>query len=81
LVDFIVCFLTSYTNNMGKEEYDSIKIAKNYVEKAVFYFDLTALLGSNVMQLIWSKFTILGFTKIIRVRRLTEFINRLNLPE
>lgn len=29
---------------------------------------------------LWNGFQVLGFSKIIRIRRLTEFINRLNLP-
>ena len=79
LVDIIRMFFTSYHNKEGKEVFDSYKIAVNYCFTVRFLVDVLALL--QFFTFMYSRFAIFGFFKLIRVRRLGTFINRLNLTK
>lgn len=79
LVDVILMMFSSYLNRKGKEIFESSKIAENYVKSWRFVFDILALLGSTIITQLLENFSLFGFFKIVRVRRISIFISRLNM--
>ena len=46
LLDIILQFFTSFTNNRGKEVWDSQEIAYNYMYSFLFFTDVLSMLGT-----------------------------------
>jgi hypothetical protein len=79
ILDFILFFFCSFTNDRGAEVKQSDLIAKNHFLSMSFYFDILAVMGSNFFN---NKS--LGFFrlfKMLRITRLNKFINLLNLEK
>ena len=68
-------------NKEGKEERDSNKIAYNYLFTSRFLFDFLAVLGSNIFDEFGEVFQFFGLFKMIRVRRLSTYLDGLNLAK
>ena len=68
----------SFLNKQGKEIFESPKIAENYIMSWRFVFDILALLGSTVITQLLEGFGLFGLFKMVRVRRISIFISRLN---
>lgn len=45
-LDMLLMFFTSFTNNYGRQVFDSYEIAINYMSQARFYIDFFSLLGT-----------------------------------
>ena len=81
LIDMIWMFLTSYTDNFGKEVFQSQKIAKKYLLSQRFVFDAGAILGTGVVTKMIPLLKIFGFFKMSRILRLGGVIRKMNIPD
>jgi len=49
LIDIILMFFTSFFDNRGIENFESLEIAKHYLKSIRFIFDFGAILGTGVI--------------------------------
>ena len=75
VVDILITFLTSYLDHNGRIVSDLKIIAKHYVKSTRFVFDLLSVFA-NLPGLY-----VFGVFKLIRIRRIDEFIKKLTLPK
>lgn len=79
LIDILVMFFTTTTNKHG-HRIDTLQgIAKNYISKSRFYFDVLALLGTYPFVALWRNFKYFQLFKILRVFRMSELIAKSNV--
>ena len=76
----LLMFFCSYLNKKGVEEWDSKKIAMNYVKSFRFFADSGAVLGTGLVTQYYPILKVFGIFKMTRVLRLGTFISRLNIP-
>jgi len=77
LFDIIWNFFTSYLTSTGVEIFDSIEIAKHYVNTIRFATDFLSILGMGIFESISSKLDVFGIFKIVRILRLNTVIRDL----
>ena len=79
IIDIGVCFNTSYYNAEGEEVRDRKEIAKRYMFRGLFIFDLLSSIPYDIIAL--SSIKVLKILKILRISRLNRTINKLELDE
>ena len=70
----IITFFTSYVDKNGKIVTNSFMIAKNYVHSSRFVFDFLSVCA-NIPNLDY-----FGVCKLIRIKRIHDFIRKLTVP-
>ena len=77
-IDIILTFFTSYINEIGQEITQPSSIAKDYIFSKGFVADFLSVLGAGVITQRFPNLKWLGLLKMLRVRRIGKFINRMN---
>jgi hypothetical protein len=80
LIDIILMFMTSFLNSKGQQITDRADIAINYMSQKRFTYDLLAIFGTEIFAKKNPIFAFFGLFKLTRIGRLSEFVQKLNIP-
>lgn len=78
LLDLILQFYVTYYDKEGDQVFDRTLIAKHYVTSIYFYFDLVAAFPLELMIANGTRFGSIKLSKLYKLNKLPEWINRLN---
>ena len=77
-MDFILQFYITYYDKEGDQVFDRTLIAKHYVMSIPFIFDLVASFPLELIITNGTRFGGIKLTKLYKLNKLPEWINRLN---
>jgi hypothetical protein len=81
-IDIVLILMTSYLDfKTGQEVKDQKLIARKYIPTFNCLADVLSVVGSDVFTQFNTRIQVLGLFKIVRIKRISTFINQMNLPE